>query len=280
MQDRPTFSRRGVLATGAAVAATSALLTPSVATAATAERSTSKVRPTVVLVHGGFADASGWNGVIAELQHAGYECLAPANPLRGLPTDVPYLASVLASVQGPIVLVAHSYGGAVMTNAAAGNDNVKALVYIASFAPAEGEQLGVLLNKYPGSLIADAAEAVPFTNADGSTGTDLYLTADKFRAAFCADLPVATTRLMQATQRPFSASSLTDVTQSAAWRTIPSFGLVAGEDKAIPPALERFFYERAKARKVIEVPGASHVPMISHPKTTARFVETAIKTVC
>ncbi|MGW7542410.1 alpha/beta fold hydrolase [Streptomyces sp. NPDC054770] len=276
MHDRPTFTRRRMLVTGAA-AATTALAAQAAGTASAAGRGTPAARPTIVLVHGGFADASGWNGVISRLQGQGYTCLAPANPLRGLPTDVPYLASVLASVGGPIVLVGHSYGGAVITNAAAGNADVKALVYIAAFAPDKGEQLGVLLGSYPGSLIGESTRGVPFTNADGSTGTDLYLTEDRFRAAFAADLPAATTRLMQATQRPFSASSLTDVTEAAAWRTIPSWGLVAGADKAIPPALERFFYRRAGSREVVEVPGASHVPMISHPKIATRLIESAVR---
>ncbi|MCX5561618.1 alpha/beta fold hydrolase [Streptomyces sp. NBC_00038] len=275
MSARPTFTRRRAIATGAA-AATATLLTPAVSSAAAADQSTSGAKPTIVLVHGGFADASGWNDVISKLQYKGYETIAPANPLRGLPTDAPYIASVLASISGPIVLVGHSYGGAVITNAAAGNPNVKALVFIAAFAPDKGEQLGVLLNTYPGSLIGDSVQGVPFTNPDGSAGTDLYLRADAFRSAFAADLPLATTRLMQATQRPFSASSLTDVTQAAAWRTIPSWGMVATEDKAIPPALERFFYKRANSH-VVEVSGASHVPMISHPAATTRLIESAVR---
>jgi len=276
MPVRPTFTRRRVIATGAATAAAATFLTPGSSTAVGADRGRPGARPTIVLVHGGFADASGWNGVISRLQHDGYQTIAPANPLRGLPTDAPYLASVLASISGPIVLVAHSYGGAVITNAAAGNPNVKALVYIAAFAPDEGEQLGVLLNKFPGSLIADSVQGVPYPNIDGTTGTDLYLRADTFRAAFAADLPLATTRLMQATQRPFSASSLTDVTQAAAWRTIPSWAMVATQDKAIPPALERFFYQRAGSH-VVEAQGASHVPMISHPTATTRLIQAAVK---
>ncbi|MFF4517560.1 alpha/beta hydrolase [Streptomyces mirabilis] len=150
--------------------------------------------------------------------------LAPANPLRSLPTDAAYLASVLASISGPIVLVGHSYGGAVITNAAAGIPNVKALVYIAAFVPDKGEQLGVLINKYPGSIIQPATRPVPYPGPDGTTGTDLYLEAGSFRAVFAADLPAATTRLMHATQRPFSAACFTDVTTSAAWHTIPFLG--------------------------------------------------------
>ncbi|WP_017236594.1 alpha/beta fold hydrolase [Streptomyces sp. SS] len=253
----------------ATVLATTASATPKSAP-------TDGTRPTVVLVHGGFADASAsWAGVIKQLQKDGYRVIAPANPLRGLPTDVPYLASVLKSVEGPVILAGHSYGGAVITNAADGNPNVKALVYVAAFVPDTSEQLGELINKYPGTEIPDAVDAVPFPNPDGSTGTDLYLKADKFRGAFAADLPASVTNVMQAAQRPFSASSFTDVTQSAAWRTIPSWGLVATADKAIPPALQRFEYERAHARGTVEVTGASHSVMISHPDAVTRLIEKA-----
>ncbi|MGW6143072.1 alpha/beta fold hydrolase [Streptomyces sp. NPDC055140] len=207
----PELTRRRLLATGAAVAGTATMTGPLSSTASAADRS-ARSRATIVLVHGGFADASCWNGVIERLQRAGYPTIAPANPLRSLPTDAAYLNSVLKSISGPIVLVGHSYGGAVITNAAAGLPNIKALVYIAAFVPDEGEQLGVLIDKYPGSIIQAATRPVPYTGPDGTTGTDLYLQADKFRAAFAADLPVATTRLMQATQRPFSAACFTDVT--------------------------------------------------------------------
>ncbi|MFJ6569061.1 alpha/beta fold hydrolase [Streptomyces sp. NPDC091292] len=279
MQVRRTVTRRRALVSGVAAAATAALLAPTGSTASAADHTgdrSKKPKPTVVLVHGGFADASGWNGVVKRLQHDGYETIAPANPLRGIPTDATYIASVLRSIEGPIVLVGHSYGGAVITNAAAGNPNVKALVYVAAFAPDKGEQLGPLLNKFPGSLIGESVQEVPYPNPDGTTGIDLYLRADKFRAAFAADLPVSTTRVMQATQRPFAASSLSDVTQDAAWRTIPSWAVVAGNDKAIPPALERWFYQRAGSH-VIEIKGASHVPMMSHPNTTAQQIEAAAK---
>ncbi|MFI6294672.1 alpha/beta fold hydrolase [Nonomuraea sp. NPDC050790] len=263
-----SLPRRGVLAASAGVLA-AALLSAPPASAAESSRD----KPTVVLVHGGFADASNWNAVIARLQEKGYPVIAPANPLRGLPVDAPYIASVLKSIEGPIVLVGHSYGGAVITNAAAGADNVKALVYIAAFVPDEGEQLGVLINKYPGTEIPAAVKEVPYPG-----GVDLYLRPDKFRAAFAADLPVSTTRLMQAGQRPFAASSFTDKTTGAAWRTIPSWGLVATEDKAIPPALERFFYKRAKS-KVYEAKGASHVPMISQPGLVTRVIQDAARAV-
>jgi len=260
-------------ATAALLGATAmATLAPS-ATAATEQHGP---KPTIVLIHGGFADASNWNGVIKDLSKEGYPVIAPANPLRGIPTDATYIKSVLASVKGPVVMVGHSYGGAVITNASAGNPNVKALVYVAAFAPDTGEQLGGLLGKFPGSLIPTSLNQVPFTNADGTTGTDLYIQADKFRGTFAADLPKSTTALMTAEQRPFSAESLTDVTTAAGWRTIPSWGIVAGADKSIPPALERWEYERMNAH-VTEVPGASHVVMISHPDTVADVIEQAAR---
>ena len=266
--------RRQVLAAGAALAGSAALLAGPLGTAAAA--AAGKQKPTIVLVHGGYADSSCWNATIQELQHKGYRTIAGSNPLRGIPTDAPYIASLLDSISGPIVLVAHSMGGTVITNAAAGKSNVKALVYIAAFAPDVGETQGALINKFPGSLIGPVSVPVPYTKADGTTGTDLYLSRDG-QAAFAADVPAATFRLMQATQRPFDADSFIFPTQAAAWRTIPTWGLVAGQDKAIPPELERWMYSRAKARKVVEVPTSSHVAMISHPKITANLIDDAAK---
>ncbi|WP_433454473.1 alpha/beta fold hydrolase [Streptomyces sp. CA-142005] len=266
--------RNYVLGAAAAAALVGAAAVATPTPAASAADSTSAAKPTVVLVHGGFADASNWNGVIAGLQKDGFPVIAPANPLRGLPTDAPYISSVLKSIKGPIILVGHSYGGAVITNAAAGNPNVKALVYVAAFVPDTGEKLGDLIQKYPGSEIQAALNQVPFTNPDGTTGTDLYLRPDRLRDVFAADLPEKTTQLMAAEQRPFSASSFTDVTTAAAWHTIPSWGVVAGADKSIPPDLERFEYRRAHAH-VVEVPGASHVVMISHPDVIEHMIEEA-----
>ncbi|MGW8799290.1 alpha/beta fold hydrolase [Streptomyces sp. NPDC055775] len=276
MSDRPTFTRRRVIATSAAAAASAAILTPSSATAATGSRPAAGAKPTIVLVHGGYADSSCWNGVVPELQSKGYTTIAGSNPLRGIPTDAPYIGSLLDSISGPVVLVAHSMGGTVITNAAAGKGNVKALVYIAAFAPDVGETQGELIDKFPGSEVLPVSVPVPYTKPDGTTGTDLYLSKDG-QAAFAADVSPATFRLLQATQRPFDADSFTYPTQAAAWRTIPSWGLVAGRDKAIPPAAERWMYSRAKFRKVVEVPTSSHVAMISHPKTTAKLIEDAAR---
>ncbi|MFI1864674.1 alpha/beta fold hydrolase [Streptomyces jumonjinensis] len=178
---RTTTTRRALIAAVAATAAAAAaVLTTTANAASTTSHQARKdadgaAKPTVVLVHGGFADASAsWSGVIKRLQRDGYPVIAPANPLRGLAGDAPYLASLLKSVKGPVILAGHSYGGAVITNAAAGNPNVKALVYVAAFVPAEGEQLIGLLGKYPGSEMPDAINEVPFTGPGGTTGTDIY----------------------------------------------------------------------------------------------------------
>ena len=276
------ISRRQVLATGAALAGSAALIaTPlgaHAATAAPAQAATPrpKVKPTIVLVHGGYADSSCWNQTLSYLQGEGYTTICGANPLRGIPTDAPYIASLLDSIAGPVVLVGHSMGGTVITNAAAGKDNVKALVYIAAFVPDVGETQGDLINKFPGSEVLPVSVPVPYTKADGSIGTDLYLSPDG-QAAFAADISKGAFQLLQATQRPFDADSFTYPTTAAAWHTIPVWGLVAGRDKAIPPAAERWMYSRANARKVVEVPTSSHCAMLSHPQIVADLIDHAAK---
>jgi pimeloyl-ACP methyl ester carboxylesterase len=263
-----SFRRCLVAGLGAALAITTAAVASSGPAQA---RNAPAPKPTVVLVHGGFADASAsWNDVVQQLQRRGYQVLAPANPLRGLPQDSAYLASVLHSITGRVILVGHSYGGAVITNAAASAPNVKALVYVAAFVPDTGEALGELIDKYPGSEIQVATYPVPYPNPDGTIGTDLYLQADQLRRVFAADLPVSTTKIMAATQRPFSAACFTDLTQAAAWHTIPSWGLIATDDKAIPPALQRFQYRRAGSHTVSVT--ASHVAMISHPDLVTQLI--------
>jgi len=264
------ISRRTLVAgLGAGLAVTAAAVAAGPAALA---GDTPSTKPTVVLVHGGFADATAsWNDVIQQLQKRGYPVLAPANPLRSLQSDSAYLASILNSISGPVILVGHSYGGAVITNAAAGAPNVKALVYIAAFVPDTGEALGELIGRYPGSEIQAATYPVAYPNPDGTTGTDLYLQPDQLRRVFAADLPASTTRIMAATQRPFSAVCFSELTQAAAWHTVPSWGLIATDDLAIPPALQRFEYQRANARKTVSV-AASHVAMVSHPDLVTQLI--------
>jgi len=262
----------------ALVFAALAALGSSAAASATAGAPTSTApaaKPTIVFVHGGWADSSGWNDELANLSRLGYPVIAPANPLRGLSSDAAYIHSVLATIPGDVVLVGHSYGGAVITNAAVGASNVKALVYIAAFAPDAGENLATLVTKNPGTYITpDALTERPYPLPDGTQGVDLYIKADRFRDAFAGDLPLRTTELMQATQRPFSVAAFTEPSGTPAWKTIPSWYLVATDDHAIPPATQKFMAARAGST-VAEVK-ASHVPMMSRPdETTALILEAA-----
>ena len=227
--------------------------------------------PTVVLVHGAFADGSSWAGVIAQLQATGVTAQAPANPLRGLAADSAYLASFLAQIPSPVLLVGHSYGGAVISNAARGVDNVEALVYIAAFAPDTGETLEQLVTKNPGTQITpDALDARPYPLPDGTQGVDLYIKAEVFREAFAGDLPRRTTSLMQATQRPFSVAAFAEPSGEPAWKTVPSWYLVATNDHAIPPKTQRFMAHRAGS--TVSQVAASHVPMQSQPEATTRLI--------
>ncbi len=208
-------------------------------------------KPTIVLVHGAFADAFGWAGVITRLEDRGYTVLAPANPLRGVATDSAYIASVLATITGPIVLVGHSYGGEVITNAATGNPNVTALVYVAAFAPDAGETAGGILTRFPGSMLTPANLILrPFPQPDGTMGEDAYINPTVFREAFCADCSASTAAVMAATQRPGALATLSEPSGVPAWKTIPSWYLVASQDHAIPPAAERFMAARMHAHTV------------------------------
>jgi pimeloyl-ACP methyl ester carboxylesterase len=242
-----------------------------VARAATESEAEGTPKPTVVLVHGGWDNSTGWNAVVEALQERGYPVIVPANPLRDLASDAEYVSSILDTIEGPVVLVGHSYGGAVITNAANGHDDVKALVYIAGFAPDEGESLVELVTMNPGSEIGPPVLVTrPYPLADGSEGIDLYLTQEGVRTAFAADVPEAVADQMQATQRPFSQTAFDAVSGPPAWETIPSWYLVASEDRAIPPATQRFMAERAGAQ-TSELP-SSHVPQISRPNETLQVI--------
>ncbi|MET7426877.1 alpha/beta hydrolase [Dactylosporangium sp. NPDC005555] len=263
-----TTTRRTLLA-GSAAVATGALTGASAAEAHT--RPGGKPKPTVVLVHGAFADASGWNAVAARLIGDGYPVIAPAVPLRGVAADAAYLASVLATLSGPLVLAAHSYGGMVITNAATGNANVTALVYVAAFAPEQGDTLPSLQYWYPGSkLTPEALDYRPH-----GTGADAYIKKEVFRDAFAADVPKKEAALMQASQRPLHVGVFEEPSGAPAWNTIPSWYLAARNDQVIPVAAQRFMAQRARAR-VVEV-NASHVAMISQPAATADLITRAAR---
>ncbi|MBD2000094.1 alpha/beta hydrolase [Leptolyngbya sp. FACHB-541] len=229
-------------------------------------------KPTIVLVHGAFADSSGWNSVLSELIPKGYPTVAVANPLRGVRSDADYVASVLQSIEGPIVLVGHSYGGAVITNAVNDNSNVKALVYVAGFAPDTGETAIELSGRYPGSTLGPTL-APPIVLPDG--GKDLYIQQDKFHAQFAADVPADEAQLMASTQRPITEAALNEPSGEPAWKSIPSWFIYGDRDLNIPAAALSFMAERANSRETVAVDGASHVVMISHPDAVAEIIEHA-----
>jgi pimeloyl-ACP methyl ester carboxylesterase len=264
--------RRTLLAAGVALAA---LATTAAAPVANHGQHPGREKPTVVLVHGAFADASSWNGVIDDLQRKGYPVIAPANPLRGLQDDAEYLSSVLDSVEGPVVLAGHSYGGSVITEAAASDEDVEALVYIASFQLDVGESTAQLAAKFPGGELGAALDAVPFPAADGTTGTDLYVKQDEFRRVFAADVPRRTTTLLAATQRPIAESALNDTATRAAWKTIPSWSMITTQDLTIPAQSMRFMSQRAGSHTV-EIK-ASHAVAVSRPHEVADLIHTAAR---
>jgi pimeloyl-ACP methyl ester carboxylesterase len=236
------------------------LLAVSLATAG-ALRAQAAAKPTIVLVHGAFADGTGWQRVIAILQRDGYPVLAVQNPLGSFTADVQTTRRLIDAQKGPVVAVGHSYGGAVITEAAAGNANVKALVYVAAFAPDAGEKIGAFFERYPSSLgAALRPDAAGF----------LYVDRARFREVFAADVPAAEARVMAAAQKPIIGNAFEASVGRAAWKTIPSWYVVAQEDRAISPELERFYARRMRAT-TSEV-RSSHVPFVSRPGDVARVI--------
>ena len=229
--------------------------------------------PAVVLVHGAFADSSSWNGVIAQLRRDGYPVIGVANPLRGLHGDAEFLRTVLGSVDGPVVIAGHSYGGSVMSEAADGNPKVRALVYIASFLLDEGESTGELAGKFPGNELGPALRSVPVGRPDGQTVDDLYIQQERFREVFAADVPADVADLMAVTQRPVVADALEGKAVRAAWKTIPSWTMVTLQDLAVPAQSQRFMAERARSHTV-EV-DASHAVTVSQPGAVAELIDAA-----
>jgi pimeloyl-ACP methyl ester carboxylesterase len=223
---------------------------------------------TIVLVHGAFADASGWQDLIPILQRDGFNVIGVQNPLISLANDVATTRRAIEAQQGPVVVVGHSYGGAVITGAAAGNPNVRALVYIAAYAPDVGEPIGALNALFPPTGLGTAltVDAAGF----------LFVDVAKFRSLFAADVPERETRVLAVTQKPIAAAAFGETLNEAAWRTIPSWYLVAQEDQAINPDLERFMARRMGAQTV-EI-RSSHVPFVSHPNRVAELIEEAATT--
>lgn len=232
-------------------------------------------KPTVVLVHGAFADGSSWNGVVKRLKHEGYPVVAPANPLRGVSSDAAYLRAVLDSVDGPIVLAGHSYGGSVISEAAAGDKDVEALVSIAAFLPDKGESAAELSAKFPGSTLGSTLDEVPTTLPDGAKATDLYIEQDKFHRQFAADVSRPTAQQMAATQRSITSAALEEGAAGAAWKTIPTWSMITTEDRNIPAKAQQFMADRAHARTVKI--NASHAVTVSQPGAVARLIDQAAR---
>jgi pimeloyl-ACP methyl ester carboxylesterase len=230
-------------------------------------------RPTVVLVHGAFAESASWNDGIGRLQDQGYTVIAAANPIRSVSGDAEFVASIFEAVEAPIVAVGHSYGGTVITNAA--RDNVKALVYVAGYAPEEGENSGELTGRFPGSTLLETLRTVPLS--DGTT--DLYIRQEEYHQQFAEDVPAEQIPLMAATQRPLRDVAVNEASGPPAWKSVPSWFVFGELDKNIPVASHRFMAERAGAREVVEIEGASHAVGVSHPEEVADVILRAAKAV-
>lgn len=230
-------------------------------------------KPTIVLVHGAFAESASWNGVISSLQERGVTAIAAANPLRSLSGDAAYIRDVIASVGGPVVLVGHSYGGLVITEAAAANDAVVGLVYVCAFVPETGQSAFALSASAPGSTLAETLAAYPVA----SGGNEFVIRAEAFHQQFAADVSDAEAALMAATQRPVTEAALTEglPTATPAWKDIPSWHVFGDEDRNIPVAVHRDGAARAASRQTWEVTGGSHAIAVSHPEVVVQAVAAA-----
>src|SRR5215468_7194731 len=248
-------------------------LTGALPTSAVLAAAQSNEKPTIVLVHGAFNESSSWEGVIRALPD-GYRVIAAANPLRSVKSDSTYLASLIDSIKGPVVLVGHSISGMMITNAATGKSNVKALVYVAALAPDTGETANDLLSKFPGGT-SGSALGPPVTLENGAH--DVYVQPEKFRAQFAADVSASTAKVMAVTQRPIMDTAFGEQSGPPAWKTIPSWFIYGTGDKNLPAATVEFMAKRAGAKKVVELKGASHLLLVSHPKETANLIVEAAR---
>ena len=228
------------------------------------------MKPTIVLVHGAFAESSSWDGVIDRCSTPEYPVIAAANPLRRLATDAAAVADVVRAVDGPVVLAAHSYGGMVISNVPADAGEIVGLVYANGFAPEPGEQPFQLAAMFPGSMLGPETSR-PVPQSDGTT--DLYVAPDSFHDVFCQDVPAPQAARMAMTQRPATQEALTEPSgDHPLWKDVPAWFLIGEEDHIIPAELQRYMAERAGARRTIEIPGASHAITVSQPEATAQLI--------
>lgn len=229
-------------------------------------------KPTVVLVHGAFADSSSWNGVIDRLSAAGYKVVAAANPLRSLSGDADYVAALVKTINGPVLLVGHSYGGEVISEAASQTNNVRGLVFVAGFAPDVGESAATLSAKFPGATLNQALSP-PVPQPEG--GNDLYIAVDKFWQQFAADVPQGEAIPMAVGQRPITEKALNEKAGAPSWKKLPSWFIFGSLDRNITRDAHAFMAARAKSRETIEVLGASHVVMVSNAPRVAELIQRA-----
>jgi pimeloyl-ACP methyl ester carboxylesterase len=231
------------------------------------------MKSTIVLVHGAFAESSSWDGVVDALLDAGHPVIAVANPLRSLAADAAAVSDVVRSIDGPVVLAAHSYGGAVISNVDPDAGEITGLVYVNGFAPLPGETCFQLAGMFGGSTLGETLEAIP--RGDGTT--DLRIAQDRFHAQFCADVPAEQARRMAATQRPVAQEALVEPSgERPLWKELPSWFLIGELDVTVPAALQHYMARRAPhAHEDVEVPGASHALTIAHPAATARMIREA-----
>ncbi|MFG2306575.1 alpha/beta fold hydrolase [Actinacidiphila glaucinigra] len=235
-------------------------------------------KPTIVLVHGAWADGSSWSAVTERLQKQGYTVDVAPNPLRGVTTDSDNLRAFLDTIAGPIVLVGHSYGGMVISNAATGNDNVKSLVYVDAYLPDKGETLGQLTAAEPGSALAVEDSSTVFnavTIPNGGGNVDLYVKQDLFPKIFAGGIEPHKAAVLAAGQRPLAASALSDVSGEPAWKSIPSWTLIGTADKVLPPAEQRIMAARAGSH-IVKI-NAPHLSMVAKPSAVAGLITVAAR---
>lgn len=231
------------------------------------------MQTTIILIHGAFAESSSWHGVAAKLPPE-HRVVAYANPLRGIASDAVGLTELVRSIDGPIVLAGHSYGGAVMTNVPVDAGDIVGLVYVAAFALEAGESPVVASSLVPGSTLGDTLQ--PVRQADG--GADLYIVQEKYHAQFCADLPEEEARLLAITQRPIAEAALGEASgHQPLWKSVPSWFVFGDQDLNIPVGAQRIMAERAGARRTVEIADASHVVGVSHPDETAELIAEAAR---
>jgi pimeloyl-ACP methyl ester carboxylesterase len=230
-----------------------------------------QTKPTIILVHGAFAESSSWNGVVARLERDGFSVIAAANPLRGVQSDAASVSSLVGTIHGPVILVGHSYGGPVITEAAQGKANVTALVYVAGFMPLPGESSLSLSKQFPGSTLANSLRPVALADGD----EDLFIDPVKFRAQFAADVAAGKAALMAASQRPVLLSALAEPSRTASWQSLPTYVIYGSADRNISAAAMEFMAYRANARRTVRIDGASHAVMVSHPAEVAALIEEA-----